>query len=191
MAGVIRNLIILSVLYPVMTQAAIYTCKDASGRTLTADRPIPECATRAMREYSDRGVLKREIPAPLTTEQKRELEAQRRQQQAAEAALLEQRRSDRALLIRFRDEQDIEAARQRESAVLADLIVQQKAALHVARNDWRQAKGHTPRQTLAAERMQEMTASILDSENDLEKLQAKYDGILRRYRELDSKISER
>lgn len=181
-----RRLVVVALWCPVIAQAGIYVCKDAAGRTLTADRPIPECADRAMREYSNKGVLKREIAPPLTPEQKQALEAQRRQRQAEEEALAERRRSDGALLARFHSEKEIDAARQRESATLANLIVQQKAALHVARKDWRAAEGDKPRQQLAAERVQEIDKSLRDSESDLGQLNAKYDGMLKRYRELVS-----
>lgn len=183
-AGAGRKLVVVALCCPVLAQAGIYVCKDAGGRTLTSDRPIPECADRAMREYSNKGVLKREIAAPLTPEQQQALNLQRRQRQAEEEALAERRRSDRALLARFHDEQEIDAARQRESATLANLIVQQKAALHVARKDWSAAEGNKPRQQLAAERVQEIDKSLRDSESDLVQLNAKYDGMLRRYREL-------
>ncbi|WP_293778861.1 DUF4124 domain-containing protein [uncultured Oxalicibacterium sp.] len=184
MAGAGRKLVVVVLWCPVMAQAGIYICKDGGGRTLTSDRPIPECADRVMREYSDKGVLKREIAAPLTPEQKQQLEAQRRQRQAEEEALAERRRSDRALLARFHNEQEIEAARQRESATLSNLIVQQKAALHVARKDWSAADGNKPRQQLLGERVQEIDKSLRDSEGDLVQLNAKFDGMLKRYREL-------
>lgn len=186
MAGVIRSLIVLAVVNPVIAHAAIYMCKDASGRTITSDRPIPECADRTMRELNSAGALKREIAPPPTPEQKRLAEEQIRQRQAAELAMTEQRRSDQAMLARYRSETDIENARLRETTTLANLIVQQKSALQVARSDWRATAGNKIKQDLAAERVQEIAASIRDSEIDLEQLNAKYDGVLRRYRELNS-----
>ena len=43
----IKTLLCLSfVLSPCLAQAKIFMCKDASGRTLTSDRAIPECADR-------------------------------------------------------------------------------------------------------------------------------------------------
>jgi len=189
MAAVIRSLFVLAALNPVFAHAAIYMCKDASGRTITSDRPIPECADRSMRELNNTGVLKREITPPPTAEQKRLAEEQAKERLAKELAMIEQRRSDQALLARYRSEADIESARQREASTLSNLIVQQKAALHVARNDWRAASGHKSKQDLAAERMQEITADLRDSESDLERLNIKYDGILRRYRELNNVAS--
>lgn len=79
----------------------IYSCKDASGRTLTSDRPIPECATRPMRELSVSGVTKREIPAPLTKEQlaRKQVEEEEQARVAAEERREQQR--DRALLAAY------------------------------------------------------------------------------------------
>ncbi|GGI18858.1 DUF4124 domain-containing protein [Oxalicibacterium faecigallinarum] len=189
MAAVIRSLIVVAVMNPALAHAAIYMCKDASGRTITSDRPIPECADRTMRELNNAGALKREIVPPPTAEQKRLAEEQRKQRQAEELAAIEQRRSDQALLARYRNEEEIENARARETASLSNLIVQQKAALQVARNDWRAAAGNKSKQDLAAERVQEIAAGIHDSQSDLDTLNAKYDGVLKRYRELNSVAS--
>ena len=96
--------------------AQIYVCKDATGHTLTSDRPIPECANRAMRELDQTGVVRREIAAPPTAQQKREraeMEEKRRIQLAAEK---EQKLKDDALITRYRNETDI--ANSRRDALL-------------------------------------------------------------------------
>src|SRR4051794_24862249 len=93
--------------------AAIYMCKDASGRTLTSDQPIPECANRAMRELGSNGVVKREIAPPMTAEERRSKEAAEAKKKKEAAELEEKQKSDHALMARFRNEKDIEAARQR------------------------------------------------------------------------------
>lgn len=98
--------------------ASIYTCRDASGRTLSSDRPIPECSNRAMRELSPSGHLRREIEAPLTPEQLRQRDQaeQRRLLQAEQQRLAEAR--DRALLMTYGNLQSLEVSRKRQ---LADL----------------------------------------------------------------------
>ena len=93
-----HRLIILSVLLilsasliPLRSYAQkIYQCKDENGRTLTSDRPIPECDKVPMKELGRDGLYRREIAAPLTA------------------------RRDAALLEVYRNEQDIEQARQRK-----------------------------------------------------------------------------
>lgn len=98
--------------------ASIYTCRDASGRTLSSDRPIPECSNRAMRELAPAGHLRREIEAPPTPEQLRQREQaeQRRLLQAEQQRLAEAR--DRALLMTYGNLHSLEVSRKRQ---LADL----------------------------------------------------------------------
>ena len=50
----------------------IYMCKDATGKTITSDRPIPECADRAVKELDKNGVIRREVSAPPTAEEKKQ-----------------------------------------------------------------------------------------------------------------------
>ena len=44
----------------------IYTCVDAQGRRLTADRPIRECIDREQNELNASGTVKRKIGPSLT-----------------------------------------------------------------------------------------------------------------------------
>ncbi|WP_229728506.1 DUF4124 domain-containing protein [Oxalicibacterium flavum] len=175
---------VLWLLYPMAAHAGIIACKDAAGRTLTSDRPIPECADRTVREYGRNGVFRREIAAPPTAEQQRVLDQQRRQRQAEEDARRERQRADHALMSRYRSEDDIEVARQRESASLGNLVVQHKGALLVARQEWEAADGDAAAQERAAVRMRAIGRSLQDAEDDLVRLNGKYDSILQRYREL-------
>jgi hypothetical protein len=100
--------------------AAIYMCKDASGRTITSDQPIPECAKRAMSELGSNGVIKREIPPPMTTEERHRKDAEEAKKKEEAAALEEKQKADHALMARYRNEKDIEAARQRALETIHD-----------------------------------------------------------------------
>ena len=73
----------------------IYMCKDESGRTLTSDRPIPECEGRAIREFDKGGMVKRDIPPPPTAEQKRQMPIDDDKRKAEAEAADERRRADR------------------------------------------------------------------------------------------------
>ena len=115
-----RILAAVSLLLPLAANAQIFVCKDASGRTLTSDQPIPECANRAMRELDRSGLVRREIAAPLTAQQKQEREAQQERQRRDAAALDEQRLYDRALMTRYRNEADIANARRHALDLLGD-----------------------------------------------------------------------
>ena len=66
MKSAYKTLFFLSICIAPGAHATIFMCKDASGRTITSDRPIPECAERTVWEYGNTGSLKREIAAPLT-----------------------------------------------------------------------------------------------------------------------------
>lgn len=80
---------------------SIYTCVDAKGRTITADRPIAECIDRTQRELSRSGLVKRQVGPSLTAyevaaqEEKEKLAAEVRAREA------EEKRRDRALLLRY------------------------------------------------------------------------------------------
>ncbi len=100
----------------------IYVCRDASGRTISSDIPMPECADRAVQELNKTGNVVREIPAPLTPEQANQKALEERQRKEADEALREQQRKDRALLAAYSSEHDLEIARQRALADAQELI---------------------------------------------------------------------
>jgi muconolactone delta-isomerase len=79
----------------------IYTCTDSKGRRITSDRPIMECLDREQRELGKTGVIKRVVPPSYTADERAKLEAQRKAQEEALARINEEKRRDRALLIRY------------------------------------------------------------------------------------------
>jgi hypothetical protein len=89
-------------------QAQIYSCKDpASGKVITSDRPIPECARTDMRVLNADGSTKQVIPAPMNEQQRaRALEEQKRAEEAVRAAD-ERRRRERSFLLTYKTEQDL------------------------------------------------------------------------------------
>ncbi len=91
----------------------IYTCKDASGKTITSDRPLPECQGREGRVLSTQGTTLKTIDATLTPEQQaaRELEEEKKKEAALKRA--EQLRRDKALLNTYQNIDDLESKRQR------------------------------------------------------------------------------
>ncbi|HYW58628.1 MAG TPA: DUF4124 domain-containing protein [Polaromonas sp.] len=90
----------------------IYSCVDAKGRKITADRPVPECSDRVQKELRPSGSVKRMV-APVPTAQERAAQEEK-DKRAAEAAAreVEEKRRDRALLLRYpaRDVHDKERA---------------------------------------------------------------------------------
>jgi hypothetical protein len=85
-------------------QAPIYSCVDASGKRLTSDRPIPECATRDQRLLNPDGSVRKVLPPTPTADERAEQEARERQAAAARIAQQDAVRRDRNLLTRFPNE---------------------------------------------------------------------------------------
>ena len=79
----------------------IYSCVDARGRTLTADRPIAECADRAQRALSPSGIVKRQIGPSLTAHEQAAQDEKDRRAAELRAREAEERRRDKALLLRY------------------------------------------------------------------------------------------
>lgn len=79
----------------------IYTCIDAKGRKITADRPIAECNDRVQRELNKTGTVRREIGPSLTAQELVAQEAKDKLAADARARELENKRRDRALLSRY------------------------------------------------------------------------------------------
>lgn len=81
--------------------AGIYTCVDSKGRRLTSDRPILECLDREQRVLGSTGTTRRVVPPSYTAEERARLDAERRKEQEAQARVAEEKRRDKALLIRY------------------------------------------------------------------------------------------
>lgn len=187
-------------LLPVCSQAQIFTCKDAAGRMLSADRPIQECANRPMREISREGWVRREIAAPLTAEQKRQLQLQDEQRKAQQVALEEQRQFDRVLMMRYSSEASIETARKRELQLQQEklqeagrLIIDAERSSAEARAE---AEFHKKKNLLPANLLQKRDLAeqaIRTGKQDISQIEAaivqtnvRYDSTLKRFRELSA-----
>ncbi|OGB02010.1 MAG: DUF4124 domain-containing protein [Burkholderiales bacterium RIFCSPHIGHO2_12_FULL_61_11] len=79
----------------------IYTCVDAKGRTLTADRPIIECLDRSQQELTRSGTVKRQIGPSLTAHEQAAQQEKDRRAAELRAREAEEKRRDRALLLRY------------------------------------------------------------------------------------------
>jgi hypothetical protein len=86
---------------PVAAQSGIYTCTDAKGRKLTADRPIPECNDREQRVLNPSGTVKSKVGPSLTAQERAEQEAKDKRDADEKERNQEEKRRDRALLIRY------------------------------------------------------------------------------------------
>ena len=101
---------------------SIFTCVDAKGRRLTADRPIAECIDREQRELGPTGLVKRRI-APEPTAAERAVEEQKARRALEERnRLAEEKKRDRALLTRYPDRATHDKERA-ASLTLADEVI--------------------------------------------------------------------
>jgi len=103
-------------------EARIYTCVDADGRRISADRPIPECLSREQKLLSRDGTTRAVVP-PLTSREEQERKAALALEQSqAMAVQNEAVRRDKMLLVRYPDLRAWEAARQRALAPVQQRI---------------------------------------------------------------------
>ena len=109
------------------TGAGIYTCVDARGRTLSSDRPIPECTDREQKVLNPSGTVKARVSATLSAQERAALELKEKAAQEERARLNEEKRRDRALLARYPNR----AVHDKERAeALAQIDVVRQAAMH-------------------------------------------------------------
>lgn len=101
---------------------AIYTCVDAKGRNLTADRPIAECLDREQRELTPSGTVKRRIGPVLTAEERAAAEEKSRKAAEGRNRLAEEKKRERALLVRYPNKLAHDKERTTALAVVDDAI---------------------------------------------------------------------
>ncbi len=90
----------------------IYTCIDAQGKRLTADRPIRECLAREQLILNRDGSVRTRVPPSMTAEERAEYEARERKLAEERNALAEAGRRDRNLANRYPDEASHQRARE-------------------------------------------------------------------------------
>lgn len=85
---------------PAPTQE-IYTCINDKGVVLTADRPIASCMDRTQTVLSPAGTVVRTIGPSLTAQERAAQEAKEKQTRDEQLRQAEEKRRDRALLVRY------------------------------------------------------------------------------------------
>lgn len=180
-------------------QAEIYTCKDAAGRTITSDRPIPECADRAMFVRQNPNQSQREIPRPKTVEERRKADAEEEKQKIEAQLEQDRRREELYLLANFKSETDIELARQRSIETLKEKIrvgnEQIKAVSYLLTElqvQQQNSEKKSPAEIIELQhRANQLALSIKNSRTANEKyeaeqvrINAQFDDTLKRYRDI-------
>lgn len=135
----VRAAAAVALLAAICGQAAaqsIFTCTDAKGRRLTADRPIADCIDREQTELNASGAPRRKIGPTLTASELAAQEAKARQLEEERIRAGEDRKREFALVTRY----PTQAAHDKE-----------RAAAH-ARFDASKSSGNKRLVELAAER---------------------------------------
>jgi hypothetical protein len=119
------------------TGGGIYSCVDAKGRKLTSDRPIRECADREQLLLNPSGTVRAVVPPSLTGPERAALEAKQRREAEERARQAEEKRRERALLVRYpnRSVHDKERAE-----ALTQISVVRQAAMNRVKELQRQRK---------------------------------------------------
>ena len=180
--------------------AAVYTCTTADGRVLTSDRLITECLDREQRELRPDGSVRRVIPPQLVGAAREQAEAEARAREAEERARLEQLRRDRALLQIYDSEDAIEAARERSLRIPREIMSSALERIEAFESSMSQlasvetsSSGQTGVQEVEARdrELADLEQSIANERNliqrqesEMERINARFDTDLARFREL-------
>lgn len=116
----------------------IYSCVDARGRNLKADRPIAECLDREQKILNPSGTLRATIGPTPTANERAEQEARRKRDADELIRLEDEKRRDRALVKRYPNQAAHDEARARS---LAQLDVDRQTALKRAEKLQQQRDG--------------------------------------------------
>ena len=81
--------------------SGIYTCIDKNGRKLTSDRPIPDCVDREQKVLNPSGTVRTQVGPTLTAQERAAQEEKQREALEEQARKDEDKRRDRALLVRY------------------------------------------------------------------------------------------
>lgn len=177
----------------------IYTCVDAKGRKLTADRPIPECLDREQRVLGPSGTVRAKVGPSLTAAERAAQEEKQRKELEEQARSQEERRRLRALLTRYpnktvHDKERADALEQIDAVAQAaktrlDELARQRTAMdqemEFYKKDPSKAPAYLRRQLDENSRNQALQQQFIDEQdNEARRLNARFDEELVRLRQL-------
>lgn len=178
-------------------QGKLYKWTDASGKVHYTDKMPVEAAGRASEELNKQGTVVRRTDAPLSAEQRAELERERQRKRDEEAALREQKRKDMALLNTYSNERDIEEARGRALKANQEAMKDAERKLGEAQKRGDKLKAEAEfyaKKPMPKQLQQDMQVNDLEmrtqtevieaKRKDVAGINAKYDEDKRRYLEL-------
>jgi hypothetical protein len=179
--------------------SGVYTCIDAKGRKLTADRPIPECTDREQKVLNPSGTVKAKVGPNLTAQEKADLEQKERREAEDRNRTADEKRRDRALLTRFpsravHDQERIEAMAQIKVVIQAaknrlDELIKQRVGIddemEFYKKDPNKAPAYVRRQL--EENVQSQAVQrrfIQEQEAEIRRVNVRFDDELVRLRQL-------
>lgn len=177
----------------------VYTCIDAKGRKLTADRPIVECIDREQKVLNPSGTVRAKVGPSLTAQEKAELEQKEKREAEERNRTAEEKRRDRALLTRYpnkgvHDQERVEALAQVEvvtkaAATRLTELVRQRVAIDVEMEFYQ--KDPTKAPAYLRRQLEENTQSqnvqkrfMAEQEAESRRVNARFDDELIRLRQL-------
>ncbi len=182
----------------------VYTCVDAKGRKLTSDRPIPECTDREQKVLNPSGTVKTKVGPTLTAQEKAEQEQRDRRDAEEKGRTAEEKRRDRALLMRYptkavHDQEREDALSQvtvvikAASTRLDELIRQRKLLddeMEFYKKDPTKAPAYLRRQVEENAQSQAVQKRFIsEQESEIRRINARFDDELSRLRQLWTTIS--
>lgn len=178
----------------------IKKCRDAAGKWHYGDTAATACAHSKVTIINEQGIKKREIAAPLTSEQLRA----REQRQAEAQQAQEQAKRDELLLATYAHEADIIYIRDRKLAQLESMIKASTDTLVPLRATLKRLQAQAAAEEKAQQNVSEQTAKALEQtrsqigkheaaiaqkRREQETIKAQAQADLERYRELKSQAA--
>ena len=185
--------------------SGVYTCVDARGRKLTADRPIPECTDREQKVLNPSGTVKTKVGPTLTAQERAEQEQRDRKAAEELSRLAEEKRRDRALLTRYpnkamHDKERAEALEQisvvmKAAATRVDELIKQRVSIEEEMEFYKRDPNKAP--AYLKRQQEENTQSqavqkrfISEQESEIRRVNLRFDDELVRLRQLWTTISK-
>jgi hypothetical protein len=175
----------------------IYSCVDAKGRRLTSDRPIPECLDREQRVLNSSGAVKTRIGPTLTEAEQAEAERKAQLAREEQIRLEDEKRRERIFVTRYPNKATHDKARNaalEQVAVVAQAakprlaeLAKQRAAIDAEMEFYKQDPKKAPAQLRMRleNNIQDQAIQqrfIADQENEVRRVNAKFDEELARLR---------
>lgn len=183
----------------------VYTCVDAKGRKLTADRPIAECSDREQKILNPSGTVQSRVGPTLTALERTALEQKAKREAEEQARVGDEKRRDRALLIRYpnkgmHDQERTEALAQiavviKAASTRSDELARQRVAIDAEMEFYKKDPSKAPaylRRQLE-ENIQSQAVQkrfIAEQEAETRRVNARFDDEMVRLRQLWTTIGK-